>query len=185
MRVVTIRTAVPADGPRLTALDLATWSPQVTPAPRWAEDADFFAARLPADVLVADQDGVPAGYVVLGRPTPLESNRHVLQVAGLAVDPAAQGQGVGRHLVEAVIEEAGRRGARRLTLRVLGGNTAAQALYASCGFVVEGVLREEFRLAGRFVDDVLMARTLSRWPAGPPARRTPPGSRSARSGSSP
>lgn len=162
MPVLTIRTAVPADGPRLAALDLATWSSVVTPAPRWAEDADFFAARAPGDVLIADRDGAPAGYVLLGRPTPLHSNRHVLQIAGLAVDPTAQGQGLGRRLVEAAIEEAARRGARRLTLRVLGGNSTAQALYASCGFVVEGVLREEFHLDGRFVDDVLMARTLSR-----------------------
>ena len=162
MRVLTIRAAVPADGPRLAALDHATWSPQVTPAPRWAEDADFLANREPADVLVADRDGVAAGYVLLARPSPLDSNRHVLQINGLAVDPAAQGQGLGRRLVEAAVEEATRRGARRLTLRVLGGNTTAQSLYASCGFVVEGVLREEFHLDGRFVDDVLMARTLSR-----------------------
>jgi ribosomal protein S18 acetylase RimI-like enzyme len=162
VRVLTIRAAVPADGPQLSALDLATWSPLVTPAPRWAEHADFFANREPVDVLVADRDGVVAGYVLLARPSPLDSNRHVLQINGLAVDPAAQGQGLGRRLVEAAIEEAGRRGARRLTLRVLGGNTVAQALYAACGFVVEGVLRGEFFLDGGFVDDVLMARTLSR-----------------------
>jgi len=53
-----------------------------------------------------------------------------------------------------------RRGARKLGLRVLGGNTTARTLYASAGFVVEGVLRDEFRLDGRFVDDVLMARPL-------------------------
>jgi RimJ/RimL family protein N-acetyltransferase len=44
---------------------------------------------------------------------------------------------------------------------VLGGNAGARALYTACGFVVEGVLREEFWLGGRYVDDVLMARTLS------------------------
>jgi RimJ/RimL family protein N-acetyltransferase len=41
---------------------------------------------------------------------------------------------------------------------VLGPNAAARALYESCGFTVEGVLREEFLLDGQYVDDVLMAR---------------------------
>jgi RimJ/RimL family protein N-acetyltransferase len=36
----------------------------------------------------------------------------------------------------------------------------ARRLYARCGFVEEGVLRDEFVLDGRFVDDVFMARFL-------------------------
>jgi ribosomal protein S18 acetylase RimI-like enzyme len=158
--VLTIRTALSSDGRRLVGLDRATWSWDVAPVPLWPEDTDFFARRAPEDVLVAEQDGLVVGYVMLGRPTPLESNGHVLQIAGLSVDPACRRQGVGRQLIEAAITEATRRGARRLTLRVLGGNATAQALYASRGFVVEGVLREEFWLGGRYVDDVLMARTL-------------------------
>jgi RimJ/RimL family protein N-acetyltransferase len=55
--------------------------------------------------------------------------------------------------------EAGR-GVRRLTPHVLGHNTAAQAVYALCGFSVEGVLHEEFKLDGRYVDDVLMGRSI-------------------------
>jgi ribosomal protein S18 acetylase RimI-like enzyme len=158
--VITIRTAVRADGPRLVALDRATWSVESSPVPLWPEETDFFAARAPDDVLVADRDGTAVGYVGLGRPTPVASNRHVLQIAGLTVDPACQRQGLGRRLIEAAVAEATRRGARRLTLRVLGGNAPARALYESCGFVVEGVLREEFLLGGRYVDDVVMARTL-------------------------
>ncbi|NUR65391.1 MAG: GNAT family N-acetyltransferase, partial [Streptomyces sp.] len=53
-----------------------------------------------------------------------------------------------------------RRGARRLTLRVLGHNTPARRLYESEGFVVEGVLPEEFLLDGEYVDDVFMGRGL-------------------------
>jgi hypothetical protein len=33
---------------------------------------------------------------------------------------------------------------------------------AACGFAVEGVLRGEFRLDGRYLDDILMARALGR-----------------------
>jgi ribosomal protein S18 acetylase RimI-like enzyme len=160
VRVLTIRTAVPADGRRLVALDRAAWSENSSPVLLWPEDTDFFARTAPDDVLVAERDGQVVGYTTLAHPTPAESNRHVLQIAGLAVDPARHRQGVGRTLIDAAVAEATRRGARKLSLRVLGGNAAARALYASCGFVVEGVLREEFRLAGRYVDDVLMARAL-------------------------
>jgi ribosomal protein S18 acetylase RimI-like enzyme len=159
--VISIRAAVPADGPHLVALDRATWSEESAVLPLWPEDTDFFERRSPDDVLVAEQEGRAVGYTILGRPTPLECNRHVLHVQGLTVDPACQRQGIGRALLEAAVVEATRRGARKLGLRVLGGNATAQALYAACGFAVEGVLREEFWLGGRYVDDVLMARPLT------------------------
>lgn len=158
--VTTIRPATRDDERRLAALDRATWSPAVAPAPLWDEDADFFATDPPEDVLVAEHDDDVVGYVKLRRPTDLPSNRHVLQVNGLAVDPAAQRRGVGRALLVAAIEEARRRGARRLTLNVLGTNPGARALYAACGFAVEGVRRAEFLLDGEYVDDVLMAVAL-------------------------
>jgi ribosomal protein S18 acetylase RimI-like enzyme len=112
-------------------------------------------------VLVAVVEGAVAGYVGVGRASPLESDRHVVYVRGLAVAPEHQGRGVGRALVEAAARLAEDRGARRLTLRVLAVNVAARALYESCGFVVEGVQREEFLLDGRYVDDVLMALDLT------------------------
>ena len=59
------------------------------------------------------------------------------------------------------VEEARRRGCRKLRVRVLVTNAAARALYDAAGFVVEGVLREEFRIDGAFVDDLLMARRLT------------------------
>ena len=57
-------------------------------------------------------------------------------------------------------DEARSRGGRKLSLRVLSTNPTAIGLYESEGFVVEGVLRGEFVLEGREVDDVLMARWL-------------------------
>jgi ribosomal protein S18 acetylase RimI-like enzyme len=132
----------------------------VAPAPLWPEDVDFFGQQPPEDVLVAEVDGAVVGYVKLRRPTDLPSHRHVLQVNGLAVDPTVQRRGVGRTLLVAAIDEARRRGARRLTLHVLGSNPGALALYAACGFVVEGVRRGEFLLADEYVDDVLMAVSL-------------------------
>lgn len=48
-----------------------------------------------------------------------------------------------------------------MTLRVLGHNAPARALYESEGFVVEGLLPGEFFLDGRYVDDVMMGRSLA------------------------
>ncbi len=183
--MISIRAAVPADGPRLVELDRITWSEENAVVPLWPEDSDFFERRSPDDVLVAEQDGRAVGYTTLGRPTPLDCHRHVLHIQGLAVDPTVQRQGLGRALIEAAAAEARRRGARKLGLRVLGGNARARALYSACGFVVEGVLREEFRLGGRYVDDVLMARVLSSRRGGTPARRPRPESPTGRTSPSP
>ena len=150
-----IRPAGAGDAVAIAALDAATWSFDVTPSPR---------SSVPSSIdgmLVAEDGGEIVGYVAVGRATRLESNRHVADIRGLAVAPDHQGRGLGRALVQAALDAARERGARKVTLRVLAPNTAARALYESCGFVVEGVRRDEFFLDGRYVDDVLMARMIT------------------------
>ncbi|MEU9606791.1 N-acetyltransferase [Streptomyces sp. NPDC048057] len=163
-----VRPARATDDDALAALDGDTWSPLHAVTPRKAPPyGPFFHERnAPEDVLVA-QDGEPGGadgavlgYVKLVSPTPLPCNQHVRQIQGLAVARAARGRGVGRALVRAACEEARRQGAVRITLRVLGHNAPARALYEAEGFVVEGVLPGEFLLEGAYVDDVCMGRPL-------------------------
>lgn len=161
--VIKVRPASESDGADLARIDLATWTSATSPAPPPADARLylFFDERTaPGDILTAEADGVVAGYVKLRRPTPLPSHAHVLEIGGLAVDPARQHEGVGRQLVEAAVRESSSRKARKLALRVLESNTVARRLYDRCGFVIEGVLRAEFLLDGRYVDDVLMARHL-------------------------
>ncbi|KUN86710.1 acetyltransferase [Streptomyces bungoensis] len=157
-----IRTAVPADEEELALLDRSAWSVlhSVQPAPRPPYPPFFDERHQPGDYLVAELDGRLAGYLRLVLPTTLACNAHVRQIQGLVVSDAARGRGLGRLLVRAAVEHARRSGARRITLRVLGHNAPARALYASEGFEVEGVLPEEFLLDGRYVDDVLMGRSL-------------------------
>jgi ribosomal protein S18 acetylase RimI-like enzyme len=156
-----IRPARASDEDELAALDAATWTAEVTPAP-YDPGQPFFDERTrPEDVLVEALDGRVAGYVKLGRVNELAASDHVRMVSGLAVGPGFQRRGLGRELVDAAIAEARRRGARRLTLRVLGPNDGARRLYERAGFVVEGVQRGEFLLDGRYVDDVLMALDLT------------------------
>lgn len=158
--MIQIRKARLEDEDALARVDAATWSTDVSPAPPPLPGTPFFGPRaLPDDVLVAESETV-IGYAKLTRPIALASHEHVLELGGLAVDPDRKRTGAGRRLVEAIAQEAHARGARRLSLRVLGPNTAARELYAACGFVTEGTLKAEFLLDGRYVDDVLMARYL-------------------------
>lgn len=155
---VNIRPAEDADEMALAALDRVCWSVLADVSPPSPPGAAFFGdGRKPGDVLVAEDAGVIVGWAKLAPPTPLPSNDHVQQVQGLAVDPARHRAGIARALLDAAIELARRRGARKVSLRVLGSNEPAQRLYRSAGFVVEGVLRAEFFLADRYVDDLLLA----------------------------
>ncbi|MGR8010980.1 N-acetyltransferase family protein [Streptomyces hypolithicus] len=157
-----IRPAAAADEKALGDLDRATWSPvhSVQPMPRPPHPPFFDEGHPPENILVAELGGAVVGYLRMVPPTPLASNAHVLQIQGLAVAAHARGQGVGRALLRASLDEARRRGATRMTLRVLGHNAPARALYAAEGFAVEGVLPGEFLLRGEYVDDVLMGRAL-------------------------
>lgn len=155
-----IRHARPEDDGELALLDRATWSTlhAVMPEPEPPYGPFFDERHGPEEYLVAVADGRLLGYVRIARPTPLASNAHVLAIQGFVVAEEARGRGVGRALIRAAVTEARRRGARRLTLRVLGHNTPARTLYESEGFAVEGVLPGEFHLDGAYVDDVLMGR---------------------------
>jgi len=160
--VTTIRPARAADDAALVGIDDAAWNDTSSPAPTPPPGRAFFDEdRTPDGVLVAERDGAVVGYVVLGRGFPLASHAHVLVLKEIAVDVDAVGTGIGEALVRAAVAEARRRGARRLTLRVLTTNPVAQRLYTRCGFAVEGVLRGEFHLGGRYVDDALMAIDLT------------------------
>jgi ribosomal protein S18 acetylase RimI-like enzyme len=157
-----IRQASAEDDGALQELDLIDWE-LASPGPLPPADRPFFdpERRVTAeDTFVAERDGAIVGYVRIGRATDLESNAHVMEVKGIAVSPVARRSGVGTRLIDKACEAAATRGATRMRLRVLGSNPGAQALYERAGFVVEGVLRGEFVLDGRAVDDVLMARPI-------------------------
>ncbi|GAA2721528.1 GNAT family N-acetyltransferase [Actinocorallia aurantiaca] len=161
MGEVRIRKALPRDEKRLAELDRLTWAPENSVMPRPSPGGHVYDRfHLPEHFLVAELGDRVVGYLRMVQPVLQPSGAHVRQIQGLGVDPEARGLGVGRLLLEAAVAEAGRQGARKLTLRVLSGNTAARRLYERTGFTVEGVLREEFLVEGRLVDDVLMARFL-------------------------
>ena len=79
-------------------------------------------------------------------------------VQTLAVAPWARGRGLGRALLEALIEEARRRGCAQVLLEVRADNEPAQALYRSRGFE-RLALRRGYYAPG--VDGVVMRLRLA------------------------
>ncbi|MEV6220261.1 GNAT family N-acetyltransferase [Nocardia fluminea] len=159
--VIGIRIAAGSDDRTLAAIDHATWSPQVAPVPLWPLDTPFFNSETsPENVLVAHKADWVLGYVKL-RPSPIPASRgHVQEINGFAVARDHQGRGIGRLLLDAALHKARERQARRITLRVLGTNTRARAIYLAQGYRVEGRLAGQFLIDDRYIDDILMAREL-------------------------
>lgn len=82
--------------------------------------------------LVADDGGAVAGYAV-GTVAADEG-----EILNLAVEQASRRRGIGRALLERLIEELETAGARSLFLEVRASNEAAIGLYQSKGFRIFG-----------------------------------------------
>lgn len=161
MATVTIRKATLQDEPELADLNWRNWSPLGEIAPRPPRGSTFFGdANVPEHYLVAELDDHLVGYLRLVQPIPVPSAAHVRQIQGLAVAEEFRGHGIGSDLLEAAVAEARHANVTRLTLRVLAPNVDARRLYERKGFIVEGILHNEFRIDGAYVDDILMALTI-------------------------
>ncbi|MDA3832183.1 MAG: GNAT family protein [Spirochaetales bacterium] len=87
------------------------------------------------------------------------NERHRAYVAGLYVDPGHRGQGVGRALLEKVLNESHKDPTiRRINLTVVSDQSKAIRLYESLGFVECGTDYEAFSARGQFFDEILMTK---------------------------
>lgn len=126
---------------------------------------------------VAEVDGVVVGEATVSR-YGVAFCRHIGSLA-VQVDPAFQGRGLGRALMEAIVDWGTTHRIERLQLSVIADNQRAIALYTSLGFVIEG-RRPQFLLRpnGTRTDDVLMVRLAGRCVSSKAAaivvRRDPP-----------
>jgi putative acetyltransferase len=115
-------------------------------------------------VLVAERDGRVVGTAGLHATGPALRRRHVMML-GISVAQEAQGQGVGRALMQALCSFADEWGqVLRLELQVYADNDRAIALYERFGFVREGLHHGYALRAGEYVDSVSMARLHPRPP---------------------
>lgn len=116
----------------------------------YARDPMGGAAPLPADVrerlvpamaevpgafaLLARLDGEPVGLATCFMGFSTFAARPLVNIHDVSVIPGHRGKGIARALFSAVEDEARRRGACKVTLEVLSGNTRAKELYASLGY---------------------------------------------------
>lgn len=121
-------------------------------------DSFMLAAARDGIELVAEQDGFICGDIHASR-VGIASLAHLLTDLTIAVSPACQGRGVGRQLFQALIDDvlANKPYIKRIELFVRPDNTRARALYASLGFVEEGLLRSRINNSrGETGSDIIM-----------------------------
>jgi phosphinothricin acetyltransferase len=153
---VLVRPLDPSDYPAVAAVfaegiatGLATFE---TTVPSWEE---WDAAHLSDHRFVAEEDGEVVGWVAV---VPY-SRRAVYRGVGeesVYVAERARGRGVGRVLLEAVIESARAGGLWTLQAGVFTDNTASLELHRRLGFREVGVRERLGRLDGAWRDVVLL-----------------------------
>jgi ribosomal protein S18 acetylase RimI-like enzyme len=85
-------------------------------------------------VLLAYRDATPIGAAICFGGFSTFKARPLLNIHDFIIHESARGQGVGKVLLNAVCEEARRRGCCRVTLEVRVTNEPAIELYKRCGF---------------------------------------------------
>jgi L-amino acid N-acyltransferase YncA len=126
-----------------------------TAAPAWTA---FDAAKLPDHRHVAvDPDGAVIGWVAVS-PTSSRAVYAGVVEHSVYVDPAAQGRGVGRLLLDALIASTEAAGIWTIQSGAFPENTASLALHRRAGFRVIGTRERVGRHHGRWRDVILFER---------------------------
>jgi len=166
MSAVSIRPATPADVPAITriyahAVKHGTASFELEP-PDEAEMARRQRTLLDGGYpyIVAEIDDALAGYAYAGPYRPRPAYRFSVEDS-IYVDPNAQRRGVGRVLLEHLIEECERRGFRQM-IAVIGDSAQAPSieLHRALGFRMIGAVENVGYKFGRWLDSVNMQRPL-------------------------
>lgn len=125
--------------------------------------------------LVAEKDGTILGYAYAGAYRTRPAYRSTVEDS-IYVARSAQGQGVGRLLLAALIEECEAMDFR-LMVAVIGDEESKGSigLHRSLGFESVGILKGIGYKHGRWLSTVLMQRSLGRGMSEPPTRPIPAG----------
>jgi len=110
--------------------------------------------------LVAEREGRVMGYAYAGNWRPRPAYKFSVEDS-IYIDKDAVGQGVGKALLPALIEQCTTLGKRQM-VAVIGDSaqTPSIRLHTSCGFEMVGTLKNIGFKFGRWLDAVLMQRSL-------------------------
>lgn len=146
---VTLRGAGPADEPAIHTL---TEQLAAFPVPPWRTREEIARAdhgilhealhgRSPDSLLLLAESGAghPIGVLFVSTRRDYFTDHRHAHVEVVALAPAAQGQGVGRRLMEEAERWARDSGYRSITLNVFAANGRALALYQRLGYAAETI----------------------------------------------
>ena len=154
--MVEIRAMAPADWPAVEAIfveGIATGDATFeTAPPSWDE---FDAGRLPGHRLVAVEDGRVVGWVALSPTSSRECYAGVVEHS-VYVAEDARGRGIGRALMEALIESTEAAGVWTIETGIFPENAASLALHERIGFRIVGRRERIAQLDGVWRDTILL-----------------------------
>ena len=125
------------------------------------ERREWLAARgMRHPVVVAESAAEQVvGWASLNRFNPRPAYDHVADVS-VYVERAWRGRGVGRRLIERLVELGRAHHYHKLVLAAFPFNTPGMVLYERSGFRTVGIYREQGLLDGKWVDVIIMERLL-------------------------
>ncbi len=129
---MTIRVAAAKDMDfirELSALVFSRYGPYDKTLPRWAESENTLT-------YVAAAKSSHMGFAILGPVFKDRSGQWTAELLAIAVNPKYQGRGIGRALLEKIMETAKGLRINRLTLHTAKTNLVARKLFSRYGFTV-------------------------------------------------
>jgi phosphinothricin acetyltransferase len=163
MSTCIIRKAVVADAGRIADIYNAGIAERVATfetSPRTAQDlAERITGNPRHAVIVAERDGQVVGWAGISGYRSRACYDGVGEFS-IYIDPGARGQGVGRRLLAALVEEAASLGYWKLLSRIFTFNAASRALCLASGFREVGIYEKHAQLDGRWLDVVIVERLI-------------------------
>lgn len=122
---------------------------------RTAEDREeWIRTHTGYPAVVAEHGGRVVGFAYAGEYRPRECYRGIGEFS-VYMDREFRGHGIGKVLLNALIEEARKLGYWKLVSRIFDFNTASRQLCKACGFREVGVYEKHGKLDGRWIDCVI------------------------------
>lgn len=165
MPSLTLRAATDADLPGILAIyndavrhTTAIWNETTVDL---ANRQAWFKARMERGfpVLVAERDGVLAGYASYGDWRPFEGFRHTVEHS-IYLHAEFRGQGIGQKLLAALVNAASRNGVHVMVAAIDARNLASIRLHEKLGFTHAGLFRQVGVKFGRWLDLACLERRL-------------------------
>ena len=109
-------------------------------------------------VAQVNEETVGMAYVVRGK---IEKNSHI-GFLGISILKKFRGIGIGTAMMNHLIEWSEKQeGLEKISLTVFSTNKAAINLYRKFGFKVEGVNKKQYKIEGKYIDEITMGKFLT------------------------